>query len=118
SGFTPGKTREANPSYSVKVVEQKSPGIEVVFSANYPLFPGINYFWISLQMKPTTSLLSKIDVNLVSAKLDGRDAPISFANNTETHRMGVGVRHAGDDGVAAFRIPGMVTSNRGTLLGV
>jgi len=118
SGFTPGKTREANPSYSVKVVEQKSPGIEVAFSANYPLFPGINYFWISLQMKPTTSLLSKIDVNLVSAKLDGRDAPISFANNTETHRMGVGVRHAGDDGVAAFRIPGMVTSNRGTLLGV
>ena len=32
--------------------------------------------------------------------------------------MGVGVRHAGDDGSAAFRIPGLVTSNKGTLLGV
>ncbi len=118
SGFTVGKTREANPSYSVKIAGQKSPGIEVPFSADYPLFPGINYFWISLQMKPGTSLLSKIDVNLVSAKLDGRDAPIAFADKPETHRMGVGVRHAGDDGVAAFRIPGLVTSNKGTLLGV
>lgn len=118
SGFTVGKTREANPSYSVKIAGQKSPRIEVPFSADYPLFPGINYFWISLQMKPGTSLLSKIDVNLVSAKLDGRDAPIAFADKPETHRMGVGVRHAGDDGVAAFRIPGLVTSNKGTLLGV
>ena len=32
--------------------------------------------------------------------------------------MGVGVRHAGDDGVAAYRIPGLATSNKGTLLGV
>ncbi len=26
--------------------------------------------------------------------------------------------HAGDDGAAAYRIPGLVTSNKGTLLGV
>ncbi len=32
--------------------------------------------------------------------------------------MGIGVRHAGDDGSAAYRIPGLVTSNEGTLLGV
>ena len=118
SGFAPGKTREANPSYSVKIIEQKSPGSEVIFSTDYPLFPGINYFWISIQMSSNTSLLSKIDVKLVSAKLDDRNAPLSFANSPQTHRMGVGVRHAGDDGVAAFRIPGLVTSNKGTLLGV
>ena len=32
--------------------------------------------------------------------------------------MGVGVRHAGDDRSKAFRIPGLVTTNKGTLLGV
>lgn len=32
--------------------------------------------------------------------------------------MGIGVRHAGDDNVAAYRIPGLVTTNKGTLLGV
>ena len=31
--------------------------------------------------------------------------------------MGIGVRHAGDDGAAAYRIPGLATSNKGTLLG-
>ena len=31
---------------------------------------------------------------------------------------GVGVRHAGDDHSAAYRIPGLVTTNNGTLLGV
>jgi sialidase-1 len=32
--------------------------------------------------------------------------------------MGIGVRHAGDDGVRAYRIPGMVTTKKGTLLAV
>lgn len=118
SGFAVGKTREANPSYSVKIVEQRSPKNEVTFSPNYKLFGGINYFWISLQMKPNTSLLSKIDAELVSGKLDMKTAPMAFANEAKTHRMGIGVRQAGDDGVAAFRIPGLVTSNKGTLLGV
>ncbi|MDO5524402.1 MAG: sialidase family protein [Bacteroidia bacterium] len=118
SGFAVGKTREANPSYSVKIVEQRSPKNEVILSPNYKLFDGINYFWVSLQMKRNTSLLSKIDVELTSGKLDRKDAPLAFANDPQPHRMGIGVRQAGDDGVAAFRIPGLVTSNNGTLLGV
>lgn len=118
SGFAVGKTREANSSYSVKIVEQKSPKNEVILLPNYELFPGINYFWISLQMKPNTSLISKIDVELTSGKLDMKTAPLAFAEEPASHRMGIGVRQAGDNGVAAFRIPGLVTSNEGTLLGV
>lgn len=69
-------------------------------------------------MKPNTSLLSKIDVEITGARLDGKDAPLTFATEKEDHRMGIGVRHAGDDGSFSFRIPGLVTSNEGTLLGV
>ena len=43
---------------------------------------------------------------------------IPFHRKNIAHRVGVGVRHAGDDGSAAFRIPGLVTTNKGTLLGV
>ena len=118
SSHSPGNTLAANPSYSIKVVETRSPENEVVLSPNYKLFPGINYFWVSLQMKPNTSLLSKIDVEMTGARLDGKDAPLSFATEKEDHRMGIGVRHAGDDGSVSFRIPGLVTSNEGTLLGV
>ncbi len=118
SSHSPGKTLAANSSYSIKVVEDSSPENNVVLSPNYKLFPGINYFWVSLQMKPNTSLLSKIDVEMTSAKLDNKPAPIDFATENASHRMGIGVRHAGDDGSASFRIPGLVTSNEGTLLGV
>ncbi len=118
SSNTAGKTRDANLSYSVKVAEQQSPESRVLLSPDYALFPGINYFWISLQMKPNTSLLSTIDVEMVSATLDGKCAPLTFATERAPHRMGIGVRHAGDDGSAAYRIPGLVTSNEGTLLGV
>ena len=113
-----GNTLKANSSYSIKVVEQRKPSTEVTLSPNYKLFPGINYFWISLQMKPSTSTLSKVDIELLSAKLDYKDAPLLFNTERAPHRMGVGVRHAGDDGSAAFRIPGLATSNEGTLLAV
>ena len=118
SSHSIGNTLKANPSYSISVVEQIQPQHEVILSPNYMMFPGINYFWISLQMKPTASLLSKIEVKLISAQLDLVDAPLVLVSTNVPHRMGVGVRHAGDDGVAAFRIPGLVTSNEGTLLGV
>ena len=118
SSHTPGKTKSANPSYSILVDEQKNIGNEVTFSTNYPLFSDINYFWISLQMKPDASLLSKINVSLTTVKLDGKEVPLEFADEPLVHRMGMGVRHAGDDNSASFRIPGLVTSNAGTLLGV
>lgn len=119
SSHTPNKTLAANPSYSVKKDEVKKIGNRINLKANQKLFPGVNYFWISLQMKPETPLLTKVTADVVSAKLDGKDALLEVisAKNIQ-HRMGVGVRHAGDDGSSAFRIPGLVTTNKGTLLGV
>jgi sialidase-1 len=118
SSHAAGKTKDANLSYSIKVAEQQSPESRVLLTPDYTLFPGINYFWVSLQMKPNASLLSTIDVEMVSATLDGKCAPLAFATERAPHRMGMGVRHAGDDGAAAYRIPGLVTSKEGTLLGV
>ena len=119
SNNTPGKTLAANTSYSVLKSEVKAPKREVVLKADQKLFPGVNYFWISLQMKPVASILSKVSAEVVEAKIDGHKvAPLKIARKAGTHYMGIGVRHAGDDGAAAYRIPGLATSNKGTLLGV
>lgn len=119
SSHTPGKTLAANLSYSIKKAEILNPKNEIVLKGNQKLFPGINYFWISLQMKPNASLLSKFTTEIASITVDGKKALVEVvsAPNIE-HHLGVGVRHAGDDGSAAFRIPGLVTTNKGTLLGV
>lgn len=43
---------------------------------------------------------------------------INRKGKVDERHVGIGVRQAGDDGSAAFRIPGLVTTNNGTLLGV
>ena len=114
----PGQTRAASPSYSVLKDEVKRPGREVTLKAGQDLFPGTNYFWVSLQMKRSTPLTARLTASLAGAQLDGREAPVSGTGLSTTRRMAVGVRHAGDDGAAAYRIPGLATTNRGTLLAV
>jgi sialidase-1 len=115
---TPGKTLAANPSYSILKAEVKAPKRDVVLKVDQKLYPGVNYFWVSLQMKPTASVLAKVSVEMTGITMDNRTAPVKVVRKADTHYMGVGVRHAGDDGVAAYRIPGLATSNKGTLLGV
>ena len=119
SSHTPGKTLAANPSYSINKSQVNNPGRKVILNANQKLFPGINYFWISLQMKPGASLLDKVSAKIVTVKVDNKEALMhTVSPENIAHRVGVGVRHAGDDGSAAFRIPGLATTNKGTLLGV
>ena len=115
---TPGKTLAANPSYSILKAEVKAPKRDVVLKVDQKLYPGVNYFWVSLQMKPTASVLAKVSVEMTGVTMDNRTAPVKVVRKADTHYMGVGVRLAGDDGVAAYRIPGLATSNKGTLLGV
>ena len=119
SGFNVGQTLAANPSYSILCAEVKRPAGRITLQCDYNLFDGINFFWISLQMKPGASLQTKIQADLSCVKLDGRNAPVKIVSASDiVHRVGVGVRHAGDDGAAAYRIPGLVTTNEGTLLAV
>lgn len=119
SAHAPGKTLSVNPSYSIKkseIVPQKN---SVLLTGNQNLYPGINFFWVSIEMKPEASLLTKITAEVTGVTADGQSLPVKCVSAPNViRRLGVGVRHAGDDGAAAFRIPGLVTTNKGTLLGV
>ncbi|MDE7374625.1 MAG: exo-alpha-sialidase, partial [Odoribacter sp.] len=119
SAHAPGKTRAANPSYSVLKSVVNKPRREVVLTSDQPLFEGPNFYWISLQMSPKASLTNKVVATIEEVKVNRQNAPLLYLSESGIeHRMGVGVRHAGDDGSVSFRIPGLVTSNKGTLLGV
>lgn len=120
SSNTPGKTLAANPSYSVRKSEvQPKNDRTIVLKGEQKLFPGYNFFWVSLEMQPSASLQAKVTADITSVKADGKENPTKLVSDKNIERrMGIGVRHAGDDGSAAFRIPGLVTTNKGTLLGV
>lgn len=113
-----GKTRSANTSYSILKSEIIQPDYNVVLTADQELFPGVNYFWISVEMNTTASLLNQIQANIPVVKVDNKPAITDIKAKGDIHRLGIGVRHAGDDGAESYRIPGLVTSNKGTLLGV
>ena len=119
SAHAPGKTLSVNPSYAIKkseIVPQKN---SVLLTGNQNLYPGVNFFWVSIEMKPKASLLTKITAEVTGVTADGQSLPVKCVSAPNViRRLGVGVRHAGDDGAAAFRIPGLVTTNKGTLLGV
>ena len=119
SSHTPGKTRMANPSYSVKQDETTLIKNSITLHSEQPLLKGTNYFWVSIQMKPQASLQSKVSFTLPEALINNQPATIAWQGKAEApRRVGIGVRQAGDDGSTAYRIPGLVPSNRGTLLGV
>ena len=120
SSNTPGKTLAANPSYSVRKSEvQPKNDRTIVLKGEQKLFPGYNFFWVSLEMQPSASLQTKVTADITSVKADGKENPTKLVSDKNIERrMCIVVRHAGDDGSAAFRIPGLVTTNKGTLLGV
>ncbi len=119
SSLEPGKTLKANPSYSVLKARVRRPSGRVVLKASQDLFPGVNYFWIGVEMKHRRARLSDVITAQVSAATgSGPVALCRVSPEGIVHRMGIGVRKAGDDGSNAYRIPGLVTTNDGTLLAV
>ena len=116
---TPGRTLKAHPSYSVLQSRTKKVTHSVSLASGQTMPEGVNYFWVSIEMSRKTPLDTRIKASVTDMRINGAQAQTATAPDSgEERRMGVGVRHAGDDGVAAYRIPGLVTTNSGTLLGV
>lgn len=115
----PNFNKSANPSYSVLKSEVHKISKNIILKANQELYNGVNYFWVSIELKTGASLVSTLSARLVGAKADNKSMPVVNKSATDiVRRLGIGVRHAGDDGVVAYRIPGLVTSNVGSLLAV
>ena len=96
----------------------RQPGaVQYKFIAEQTLKPGNNYFWVSVKLKPEANILHKIgflctevNVNGVSVVPDGSESAPS--------RIGYSLRDKGDDGSVAYRIPGLITTSKGTLVAV
>lgn len=107
---------ETNRDYSIKQDEAKTIAQQIKLKSNQPMPKGTNYFWVSLQMKRTTPLQEKVSARIQYAKVNKENATLKGNQQTPQRRMAWAVRQAWDDGIAAFRIPGIVTTKKGTLI--
>lgn len=73
-------------------------------------------FWIAVTLKDTVSLDHRIQVDCSRIKTSRGD--IKNTDEAKPLRVGVALRQKGQDGITSSRIPGLATSNKGTLLAV
>jgi sialidase-1 len=85
--------------------------------AERTLVEGENTIWVACRIKKGANIDHPIgaaikQVTFSNGQTVKLDAPSSM------QRLGVAVRNGGDDGVHTYRIPGLATTNKGTLIGV
>ncbi len=82
------------------------------------LAEGVNFVWIACKLKTTADIDNRVNATCKSITFSSGE---SFGLNSEPsiQRMGIALRSGGDDdGVHTYRIPGLITTNQGTLIAV
>lgn len=92
----------------------------VDLKVNRKLSKGTNYFWISYKVNNQANLLHEVDASLerIIISDDTGDVLIEETDKTGSLKLGSILREGGEEGVHTYRIPGLATSNDGTLLAV
>jgi sialidase-1 len=91
---------------------------EMVMTPDKPLEPGVNWFWISVVLKDDADIDGRIAVALRRVVAGGRVFAAKDAGPATPLRIGVGLRLRGDDGSDSYRIPGLATTKKGTMIAV
>lgn len=78
---------------------------------------GDNFFWVSYELKEDAELLNKVDAGLEQLTFEsGKSWSPAKTSPGKAKRIGVVVRQGGQERVHTYRIPGLVTTNEGTLI--
>jgi sialidase-1 len=88
--------------------------------------PGLSHYWISVVLKDNADIDIKVSLRVISlTTTEGIKQNVSKEINPTANyhpsyitRLGIAIRKAWDDSVHTYRIPGMITTNKGTLIAV
>ena len=81
--------------------------------------PGVQFIWFSIVLKNDADINDMIELHC--KKIIDANGKILLVNENKSaysKRIGVAIRKAGDDDVNTYRIPGIATTNKGTLISV
>ncbi len=91
---------------------------EVTVRGGQPLSGGTHYLWVSYRLADEAGLSGRIASACVSVGFDGFELEPVWVGHRASQRIGVAVRQHRQDGVHTSRIPGLATTNEGTLLAI
>ena len=83
------------------------------------LAPGLHFIWMSVKLNNNASINKQIALRATDLlQSNGKKLIISQPAGNYAKLKGTAVRKAGDDNVNTYRIPGIVATDKGTLLSV
>ncbi len=113
-----------DPLYNdeVKPVEfgvDAMPSASITFEGDQVLEQGNNFFLLSYELADNANLHHKVDAGCIKITFTGNTSvKPGVVNPTVTQRIGVAVRQHTDDQVHTYRVPGLATTNEGSLLAI
>lgn len=119
--FYAGNDSVLNPIENVQQFgKSASPEQYLTFSGNIKIpATSPSFFIVSVELAPNANFHNKIKVRCTKITYDNNS--VSQTVNVEsqmTQRIGIALRQHNDDNVHTYRIPGLTTTNKGTLLAV
>ena len=105
-------------STNIQFGSSKSPTGNLTFTDTAKLQNGDNYFWVAYDLKPSADLLRKVDASCTSVTVADKKTKPSPASPPIKKRIAIALRDSGDDGSRGYRIPGLATTNKGTIIAV
>lgn len=109
----------ADPVFTIPSIASFSPAAAMDIPVTLNMQPGTRFIWLSIVLKNGAAIDNKIELRCIKLITEeGKEIIITQDNSVYSKRAGVAVRKAGDDGVNTYRIPGIVQTDRGTLIAV
>lgn len=101
------------------VAEQALSKRKAVLNLSETLSQSFSYFLVAVKVKNSAPLHHRISVGVDKIGF-AKAKPIKSSPNNKhlSQRIGIALRKEGDDGVSGYRIPGLASTNTGTLLAI
>jgi sialidase-1 len=109
-----------SPAFSTQTLFGQSNQINKTLNikGNQVLQKGTNYFWLSITLRKEADVGHKVAGKIDAIHIGGQEINVPIINNPQPKRLGHALRQHKDDGVHTYRIPGLATTNKGTLIAV
>lgn len=80
---------------------------------------GVNYLWVTTKINIHANILNKVVIDFAELQFDDNRKVNPLPHDSfKGNRLALALRSHGEDGVNTYRIPGLVTTNKGTLIAV
>lgn len=113
----PGGAPDPSSGKPVSASDWKAGGTKII-KASFKLTEGENIVWVNCPLKKDSNIDQRIGASVSQVMLSNDSSFKMRATSPSMQPLGVALRNGGDDGVHTYRIPGLTTTNKGTLIGV